>query len=72
MFALMARKWAIPDGFCSEQYMLMIKFGVAPCSFPSILFSVADHNSKNPHVTDRGAVRGPEKTGEELSQTWEI
>lgn len=50
----------------------MVKFGVAPRSFPSIFFSVADCNSKNPHVTDRGAVRGPGKVGEELSQAWEI
>lgn len=28
-------------------------FGIAPCSFPSILLSVVIHsNSKNPHVVD--------------------
>lgn len=67
----MARKWAVPDGFCSWQYMLVVKFGVAPFSFPSILFSVTDSNSDNPHVTDGRAVRGPED-GEELSQAWDI
>lgn len=52
MFVIVARKWALPDGFCSQQYTVMVKFAEAPCSFPSILFSIPDSNFNSPHVTD--------------------